>query len=218
MSDYDTRLIEYDLASEAERPALLATFFDDPELEKTFEHIANDRITRAIVEFNLLDVIPYEDYVLLKTEGYIDCREEFCTYVPVARGLFLPDVRLTTKGQDFDVINIVDRYTEDLFDGLIFAYRARNMGMGLVAGRETLEEWVEKGDQANLSALVHPFNGETLSDWSSDHNILLELGDPEKYAELIALRATIRVADPFTASILIHSPNGTISDHCIEDD
>jgi len=47
MSDYDTRLIEYDLASEANRPALLATFFDDPELEKTFEHIANVRRLRV---------------------------------------------------------------------------------------------------------------------------------------------------------------------------
>ena len=111
------------------------------------------------------------DDELLKSEGYIECSGDFRTYVPAARGLLFPEVRLTVKGRDFQIPGIIDRGTQDFFEGFVFAYRARNMGNGVVAGRETLEEWLDEGDEAHLSAVVDPHTGGELEAWQHDLDI-----------------------------------------------
>lgn len=199
MLRHDTRLIQYDQTPKEERPALLATLFDEPELCRTFRHVAEDRVTRAIMEFQNLDVVPYEDYQLLLKRGYLECWNFFRTYVPAARGLEFPEVRMTRKGHTFKIKGINNNFTEKLFHDLILAYRVRNTGQGVVAGRETLEEWLEDGDETYLDALVDPDTGAKLEAFR-DISVYWELCNPSYRDELIRKRAGNKVADPITDS------------------
>lgn len=203
MQNHETRLIQYDYTPKEARPTLLKTFFDEAELRRTFRQIAEDRVTRAIREFVNLDVIPLEDYQLLEKRGYIESRNSFRTYVPTARGLEFPDVRLTCKGQNFKVKGVYDQFTDDLFDSLILAYRARSTGHGVVAGRETLEEWLEEGDEMKLAMLVDPLTGDPL-DAFDEENVLFEICDPAYREEMVQKRAGKIVAEPLTQSKLCH--------------
>lgn len=202
MQDFDTRLIQYDLTPKDARPAFLALLFDDPVMRRAFRQMAEDRVTRAMMEFLNLDVIPYEDYKLLSKRGYVRYYGDFYTYIPAARGLDLPDVRLTQKGERFKGNGPLDYRNHWHFADFILAYRVRNTGKGLVAGRETLEEWIDEGNESCLNALVDPNTGGKLTS-------LTELGvfdicDPTYRKELIQLRAEKKAAYPLTASKLVH--------------
>ena len=200
----DTRLIQYDETPEAERSAILDKLFDNPEELKLVQQFLSDTFARPLLEFMLLDAIPYEDFVLLSANGYAEIYRAFASYVPAARGLFFPDPQLTEKARNYDVLGTTGRKSEELIEGLVLSYRARTTGQGIVAGRATLEEWLDKGDEGALSCVVDPSTGKRLDTWGQDWKHYDELIDPLERDRLVARRAYEEVALQASHSQIIH--------------
>jgi hypothetical protein len=204
MPNPDTRLIRYDEAPDAERPALLASLFDDPEELELVRRFLDDPFARPILEFTLLDAVPFEDFGRLREHGYAEVRSEFVTYVPAARGACFPTPQLTEKARGYETVSKPGRASETFIEGLVLAYRARTTGQGIVAGRTTLEEWLERGDEGTLSCVVDPHAGGELEAWKDDLTLYGNLIDPASRKRLISRRAHIRVAEPMTDTTYIH--------------
>jgi hypothetical protein len=156
-----------------------------------------------VLEFMLLDAVPYEEFVLLKSHGYAEVYRDFATYVPAARGLSFPDPQLTEKARGYNVIGTTGRAAEELIEGLVLAYRARNTGQGIVADRATLEDWLDKGDEGALSCVVDPTTGGQLDAWGPGLKYYGDLVNPFYRERLIARRACDEVAMPIAHSQLI---------------
>ena len=204
MNDLDARLIHYDEATNAERPALLASLFDDPEELELVCSFLDDPFARPILEFMLLDAVPFKDFGRLREHGYAEVRSEFITYLPAARGACFPAPQLTEKARTYKIISKPGRASEAFIEGLVFAFRARTTGQGIVAGRTTLEEWLDKGDECALSCVVDPDTGGGLEAWKEDLTLYDNLIDPASRKQLITRRAHIRVAAPMTDATHIH--------------
>jgi len=204
MTTTDTRLIQYDETPKAEQPALLVELFDNAEELHLVRQFLDDRFARPLLEFILLETIPYEDFFLLLSHGYVEAYREFATYVPVARGLCFPDPQLTEKARDYDILRTEDRQSEAFIEGLVLAYRARTTGQGIVVGRATLEEWLDKGEERALSCVVDPLTGGRLDAWSADWKHYDDLIDPLGRDRLITQRALETVALRMSHSLIIH--------------
>jgi hypothetical protein len=59
----DTRLIQYDETPTAERDAILARLFDHAEELELVRQFLADPLARPVLEFMLLDAVPYEEFV-----------------------------------------------------------------------------------------------------------------------------------------------------------
>ena len=204
MTEPDTRLIQFDETPSAERDAILAKLFANEEDLELVQQFLTDHFARPLLEFTLLDAIPYEDFVLLKSHGYAEAYRDFTTYVPAARGLCFRDPQLTEKARSYSVIEMEGREAEALIEGLVLAYRARNTGQGIVAGRKTLEDWLDHGNEGALSCIVDPETGKRLDAWGPDWEHYDALIDPEERNQLIARRAAEEVALPLSQSQRIH--------------
>jgi hypothetical protein len=204
MLNPDTRLIRYDEASDAERPATLAALFDDSEELELARKFLEDPFARPILEFMLLNAVPFEGFVLLREHGYAEVHSKFATYVPAARGAYFPAPQLTEKARTYKIVSKPGRASEAFIEGLVLAYRARTTGQGIVAGRMTLEEWLDKGDECALSCVVDPDTGGGLEAWKEDLTLYDNLIDPASRKQLITRRAHIRVAAPMTDATHIH--------------
>ena len=76
----------------------------------------------------------------------------------------------------------------------------------MVAGRKTLEDWLEAGDRAYLSLVVDPDSGESFDDLNEyPFGFLDEICNPTYRQELIRKRSGEQVAEPFTDSAIVHS-------------
>ena len=204
MTTPDTRLIQYDEMPAIERPALLSELFANMEELKLVQQFLSDPFARPLLEFMLLEAVPYENFVHLQSHGYADVYREFVTYVPAVRGLCFPDPQLTEKARDYDVLKATDRQSEALIEGLVLAYRARTTGQGIVAGRATLEEWLDKGDERALSCVVDPSTGGRLDAWGADWNHYDDLVDPLERDRLVVRRSSEVVAVQMSHSQTIH--------------
>lgn len=207
MPEYDKRLLTYDQASSEERKVLLNDWFPDKETQKLFKTISENQLIRALLEFRELGVVPYEDFVRLKKKGLVEDRSSFCTYVPVARGQEFPDVRLTQKGQRLKVQGVRDYGTEQLTYEPFQAYRVRDTGNGVVANRETLEEWLDAGNEDYLMLLVDPSTGKSFEDMINDDvGYFAEICDPVCRNELIKARSDEEVSIALPRNEVIYSP------------
>jgi hypothetical protein len=204
MIELDTRLIQYDLTTAAERPALLAKLFDSSEELDLVQQFLSDPFARPLLEFMLLGAIPFEDFVLLRSHGYAEVYRDFASYVPAARGLCFPDPQLTEKARSYRIIETTDREAEVLIEGLVLAYRAKNTGQGIVAGRAALEDWLDKGDEGALSCVVDPETGGRLDAWGPELENYDALIDPLERDQIVARRANQEVALPLPHSPTIH--------------
>ena len=207
MPEYDKRLLTYDQASSEERKALLNDWFPDKETQKLFKTISENQLIRALLEFRELGVVPYEDFVRLKKKGLVDNRSNFCSYVPVVRGKEFPDARLTQKGERLKVLGVRDYGTEQLTYEPFRAYRVRETGNGVVANRETLEEWLDTGNEDCLMLLVDPDSGNRLEDTVSDNlDFFTDICAPECRDQLIRNRHGKQVSTASPRVNMIYSP------------
>lgn len=208
MPEYDKRLLTYDQASREERKALLNDWFPNKETQKLFKTISENQLIRALLEFRELGVVPYEDFVRLKKKGLVEDRSSFCSYVPVVRGTEFPEARLTQKGEKLKVPGVRNYGTEQLTYEPFQAYRVRETGNGVVANRETLEEWLDAGNEDYLMLLVDPRTGKSFENMISDDvGYFAEICDPECREELIMERCDEEVSIALPRNEMIYSPS-----------
>lgn len=205
MYQYAQLLLEYDRATPEERATLLANSFARKEMQKVFKTISENSLVRALLEFRFLGTVPYEDFLRLQNKGLIETYGYFDTYVPVVRGWSFPLVRLTRKGEKLKVQGVRDYCTEQLCYEPFHAYRVRETGNGIVAGKETLEEWLDAGNEDFLNLLVDPYSGVRLqSTLSENANFFAEICDIDYREKLVRERSTEKVETSQTGSVFIY--------------
>lgn len=160
MGDDTDFLLLYDLAPAEKRAALLETFFVHPDEWQGFQHIVEEPLHRARLEFEFNQTVPFEQFHLLVEAGFARPTDEFRSRSKLAYGRVLPNV--TTTGRLRDVPPVVPGLWDvhRFFAPFVEAYIARNLGAGIVAAREVLEVALDIEDNAFLSLVVDAETGE----------------------------------------------------------
>ncbi|MEG4641438.1 hypothetical protein BDE18_2268 [Paracoccus pantotrophus] len=100
MGDDPDFLLLYDLAPLAKRAALLETFFVHPDERRGFQHIVDDPLLRARLEFEFNQTVPFESFHLLVDTGFARPADEFRRRSKLACGRVLPNVVATDRMRD----------------------------------------------------------------------------------------------------------------------
>ncbi len=100
MGDDPDFLLLYDLAPLAKRAALLETFFVHPDERRGFQHIVDDPLLRARLEFEFKQTVPFESFHLLVDTGFARPADEFRRRSKLACGRVLPNAVATDRMRD----------------------------------------------------------------------------------------------------------------------
>lgn len=157
-------LLLYDRAPPERREALLAAFFPEPLEGVAFRHLAQDPLQRGMTEFAHNGALPYEEFRLLRQEGWLRIPGSFRPSGRAGRGRRFPHVAKTRKAFPNEIqlpeISLIG--IDWLLGPFVSAYLCRNLGGGVVARREIVEIALGIGDEAFLALLVDPESGAPL--------------------------------------------------------
>ncbi|MCJ1901622.1 hypothetical protein MR829_14715 [Paracoccus versutus] len=159
MGDDTDFLLLYDLAPPEKRAALLEAFFTHPDERRGFQHIVNDSLLRARLEFEFNQTVPFEQFHLLVEAGFACPTDEFRSRSKLAYGQVLPNVAATDRLRDVPPVVPGLWDVHRFFAPFVEAYIARNHGAGIVATREVLEVALDIEDRAFLALVVDAETG-----------------------------------------------------------
>ncbi|WP_323032383.1 hypothetical protein [Paracoccus sp. (in: a-proteobacteria)] len=160
MGDETDFLLLYDLASPEKRAALLKTFFVHSDERRGFQHIVEDPLLRARLEFEFNQTVPFEQFHLLAEAGLARPADEFRSRSKLAYGRVLPNVTTTDRLRDVPPVVPGLWDVHRFFAPFVEAYIARNLGAGIVGAREVLEVALDIEDYAFLALVVDAETGE----------------------------------------------------------
>lgn len=160
MGDDTDFLLLYDLAPPEKRAALLEAFFVHSDERRGFQHIVNDSLLRARLEFEFNQTVPFEQFHLLVEAGFACPTDEFRSRSKLAYGQVLPNVAATDRLRDVPPVVPGLWDVHRFFAPCVEAYIARNLGGGIVATREVMEIALDIEDTAFLALVVDAETGE----------------------------------------------------------
>lgn len=159
MGDETDFLLIYDCAPPEKRAALLDVFFVHPDERRGFQHIVDDPLQRARLEFEFNQTVPFEHFRLLQNAGFARPTGEFRSRTKLAYGQVLSNVIATDKLRDVPPVVPGVWDVHRFFAPFVEANIARNLGGGIVATREVLEVALDIEDTAFLALVVDAETG-----------------------------------------------------------
>lgn len=159
MGDDTDFLLLYDLAPLEKRAVLLEAFFVHSDERRGFQHIVEDPLLRARLEFEFNQTVPFEQFHLLVEAGFARPTDEFRGRSKLAYGRALPNVTATDRLRNVPPVAPGLWDVHRFFAPFVEAYVARNLGAGIVATREVLEVALDIKDYAFLALVVDAETG-----------------------------------------------------------